>query len=303
MPTSIPATTSRRRARRLATCLGVAALVATPLVVVGQGSAGAAAPVLKSANVPSYPAVVENSTSHTLYILSTEKGAKLHCTSSACLAAWHPLEVKSSVKKVAVASAVKGKVGFVKRSATMKQVTLNTYPLYTFSGDKGANEATGEAVAADGGTWHLVHAAAKTAATTADNPALIAANIPAYNGILENTSARSLYILSTEKGATLKCTSSSCLQTWPPLLVPTATTSVTFGAGVKGTIGFVTRSATEKQVTYNSYPVYTFSNDTGPNQSSGQGVAADGGTWTLVTASATTAAATPVSGGSSGGGW
>lgn len=288
---------------RLAACVGAAALATTAVTAGWQATAGASSPLVKKANVTSYPAVLETSASRTLYVLSTERGAKLKCKTTGCLKTWVPLEVRSTVRSVAVGGGVKGKIAFVRRSASEKQVTFNSYPLYTYVGDTGPNQTHGQAVVADGGTWHLVHAAATTAAATADNPTLVAANIPSYSGVLEDTTSRSLYILSVEKGATLKCTSASCLATWPPLLVPTATTKVTFGAGVKGTIGFVTRSSSEKQVTFNSYPVYTYANDTGPNQSNGQDVALDGGTWTLVTAGATTASATPVTGPSSGGGW
>jgi hypothetical protein len=48
-----------------------------------------------------------------------------------------------------------------------------------------------------------------------------------------------------------------------------------------------------KQVTYNSYPVHTYSFDSGPNQFSGENFVADGGTWHIASATATTAAATP----------
>jgi predicted lipoprotein with Yx(FWY)xxD motif len=289
-------------ARRAAAVLGAAALLSTPLVLAGATGAGATTSFLKSANVPDYAAVLEASSSHTLYVLSTEKGAKLHCTGS-CLSVWHPLVVKSSVTKVSVGANVKGKVGFVKRTAATKQVTYNTYPLYTFSGDTGANGTSGEGVAADGGVWHLVHASAKAAGATPFAPILNAANIPSYKAVLENSGARSLYVLSTEKGASIKC-SGGCLSIWPPLLVTSSTTSIAVGGGVKGTIGFVTRGSM-KQVTFNSYPVYTYTGDNGPNQSNGENVAADGGTWTLASAGATTAGGTPVppAAGGTGGGW
>ena len=302
MPTRTSAPTHRRLASRVLACAGAAALLAGPLVAASSATAQASTPLLKSANIPSFPGVLENSASRSLYVLSTEKGAKLHCTSASCLKLWKPIEVKSSVKSVSVGSGVKGKIGFVKRTSTMKQVTFNTYPIYTYTGDTGANQSHGEAIGADGGTWDLVHAAAKSAGATRYNPALVNANIPGFNGVLENTSNLSLYVLSVEKGTVLKCTG-ACTSTWPPLLVPTGVTKVTLGAGVKGTIGFVTRSSTMKQVTFNSYPVYTYTGDVGPNGAAGQGVVADGGTWTLVNATATTAAGTPVTGPGTGGGW
>ncbi len=158
--------TRRPRAARLTACLGASANAAASLVLAGAGPAGAASPLLKAGNVPNYRGVVEDSASRSLYLLSTEKGAKLHCT-GACSSIWTPLVVRSSVRRIAVGEGVKGKIGFVRRTATTKQVTLNTYPVYTYTGDAGPNRSNGEGVAADGGVWHLLHASAASATPVA----------------------------------------------------------------------------------------------------------------------------------------
>jgi len=297
-------TRASRLVARAAVSVGVGSLAAASLALAGAGPAGAAGPLLKSANIPAYAGVLENSTSFSLYVLSNEKGAKLHCTGS-CLSTWKPLVVKSSVKSVTVARTVKGRIGFVKRTIKTKQVTFNTYPVYTYVGDTGPNQSMGQDVTSNGGIWHLVHAAAKSLGATPYLPALNSTNVATtYKGVLANTSLHSLYVLSAEKGGTLHCTG-SCVSIWPPLLVPNSTTSVPLSAGVKGTIGFVIRGSM-KQVTFNTYPVYTYSGDSGPSQSCGENIAADGGTWTLASATATAASATPVSpvaGGGCGAGW
>jgi predicted lipoprotein with Yx(FWY)xxD motif len=122
-------------------------------------------------------------------------------------------------------------------------------------------------------------------------PVLKSAKVSGFPGALVNHSSRTLYVLSTEKGAKIKC-KAACLATWPPLLVKTSVTTISLGAGVKGKIGFVTRSKTLKQVTFNSFPVYTYAGDTGTLQSSGEAIAAFGGTWTLAKAKASSPAAT-----------
>ncbi len=294
-----------RRAGRAAACLGAGALAAASLVLAGAGPAAAATPFLKSANVPNYAGVLENGASRSLYVLSIERGSKVHCT-AACTATWIPLVVRSSVKSVSIGRSVKGKIGFVKRTAATKQVTYNTYPVYTYTGDTGPNQSTGEGVAADGGVWHVVHAATTSVGATPYATMLNAANIPStsYKGVLVNGASHSLYVLSTEQGATLQCTA-ACLATWPPLLVTSATTSVSLGAGVDGTIGFVARGS-KKQVTFNSFPVYTYSGDATGTEACGQGLTLGGGTWTLASAAATSAGATPVAtatGGCSGSGY
>jgi predicted lipoprotein with Yx(FWY)xxD motif len=290
---SSPSTIGRQAVRATA-CLGAGALAAASLLLAGSGLAGAAAPLLKSANVPGYAGALENSKSFTLYLLSNEKGAKLRCTGS-CLATWLPLDVKSTVTKISVPKNVKGKIGFVKRTATTKQVTFNTYPVYTYTGDTGPNQSMGQDVTSNGGIWHLVHAAAKSAGATSYLPMLNTTNVSTnYAGVLANAGGRTLYVLSAEKGGTLHCTG-ACLSTWPPLLVGSTATpaAVSLGNGVKGTIGFVARGSM-KQVTFNTYPVYTYTGDTGPSQSCGENVSADGGTWTLTSAGATSVTGTPV---------
>ncbi|HUY16771.1 MAG TPA: hypothetical protein VMV11_04320, partial [Acidimicrobiales bacterium] len=77
------------------------------------------------------------------------------------------LLVKSSVTKVSLGAGVKGKIGFVKRSKTMKQVTFNSFPVYTYQGDSGKLQSNGEGITADGGTWTLVKAKASSAGATA----------------------------------------------------------------------------------------------------------------------------------------
>jgi predicted lipoprotein with Yx(FWY)xxD motif len=128
-------------------------------------------------------------------------------------------------------------------------------------------------------------------ASGATSPLLKSAKVPGFSGALVNGSSRTLYVLSSEKGAKIKC-KSACLATWPPLLVKTSVTTISLGAGVKGKIGFVTRSKSMKQVTFNSFPVYTYAGDTGTLQASGEGIQAFGGTWTLAKAKATSPSAT-----------
>jgi predicted lipoprotein with Yx(FWY)xxD motif len=227
-------------------------------------------------------------------VLSIESTGKLHCT-GACLKTWPPDLVKSSTKSVSVGKGVKGKVGFVKRSSTTKQVTFNGFPVYRFSGDKKAKQANGEGIVADGGTWTLVSAAATKASTTPvkEKAFLTSVNSSPYTNVLATTKGNSLYVLSAESGGTLHCTG-NCLSFWPPLLVGSTVKSITLASGITGTIGFVSRSSTTKQVTFNGFPVYTYSGDSGPAQNNGEGIAADGGTWGLASSKATTSGTTEI---------
>lgn len=130
--------------------------------------------------------------------------------------------------------------------------------------------------------------------------------------VLANAAGDSLYALSSERNGKVTCTG-ACAGIWPPVLVKRAVAHLALGTGVRGRIGFVAHSATMKQVTFNGYPLYRYSGDTGPRQGKGEGISANGGTWSLVRPGARTAAATLVisasttstkkTSGGSGGGW
>ena len=130
-------------------------------------------------------------------------------------------------------------------------------------------------------------------AMAATVPQLQSVTVKPYSGILATAKKVSLYLLTVEKGGKLHCTG-MCVTYWPPLLVPTATKSIPVSKSVKGKIGFVKRTSKLKQVTFNGYPVYRYSGDSGPNQVNGEGTPADGGTWYLVNATTTSVSSTPV---------
>ena len=144
----------------------IATLVAAGLLIMPfVQSAGASSSQMHLVNVSGFPGALANQASKTLYVLSVEKGAKLKCKGS-CLSAWIPLTVKDSVSKVSLGADVKGKIGFVARSSTTKQITFNSFPLYTFAGDSAARESNGEGKSFDGGKWYIVKAASTSPGTT-----------------------------------------------------------------------------------------------------------------------------------------
>ena len=162
-----PPTTRLRGAvgRKVAASFVTLLAAGATLSVVSAPASNAAGPALQKITVKAYAGILANSKHHALYLLSNEAGAKIHCKSS-CLNYWPPLLVKKSITNLSIGSGVAGHIGFVKRSATMKQVTFNGYPIYFFSGDGGPNQVNGQGIVADGGTWYLVRATAKLPSTT-----------------------------------------------------------------------------------------------------------------------------------------
>lgn len=97
--------------------------------------------------------------------------------------------------------------------------------------------------------------------------------------ILTTTKGLTLYSLSAESSGEFICTmSSGCLSVWHPLTVPA-------GVMPKGPVklGTIRRPEGGVQVTYRGHPLYSFSGDTGPGQTNGEGLK-DVGTWAAVAA-------------------
>ncbi len=95
--------------------------------------------------------------------------------------------------------------------------------------------------------------------------------------ILTNAQGMTLYYRTTDMPPTTVC-SGGCASAWPPLLVsgsstPTSTTSLPGKLDVQ-------TDANGNQVEYNGHPLYIFSGDTAPGQTTGEGL---GGIWHVVT--------------------
>lgn len=113
-------------------------------------SSSSSAAVVKSAS-NSLGTILVSSQGMTLYHLSGEVNGKFICTSTACLAVWHPLIAPSS----GTPSGEVGSLGTVKRPEGTVQVTYKGTPLYTFTGDHQAGETKGQGVK-DVGIWSAV---------------------------------------------------------------------------------------------------------------------------------------------------
>jgi len=131
-------------------------------------------------------------------------------------------------------------------------------------------------------------AASASAATPAATPAptpiapasLLATSNDQLGTILTNAQGGTLYYFLPERGGKIVCSSSACTTYWPPSL--TAGGNPTGGAGVTGQLGVVMRAGGD-QITYNTWPLYTFAGDKAPGQTTGQGVVAFGGKWQVAT--------------------
>jgi len=133
-------------------------------------------------------------------------------------------------------------------------------------------------------------------------------SVPDVGTVLVNAQGQTLYLLTSERGGKITCTASNgCTQAWPEITLPRGMTAATAGSGVHSSLlGTVTDASGHREVTYNHWPLYTFSGDPGAGVAKGQGLTSFGGTWYVLNASGnpvTSSQAQPGSSPSAGGGY
>lgn len=143
--------------------------------------------------------------------------------------------------------------------------------------------------------------ASSTTTASAANAATIASSSSAKLGqaVVVDAAGRTLYVLTPETSGHLLCTSSECLQFWPPVTVPSSTTKLQAGSGTHGQLAILHRSDGTLQVTLNGLPLYTYANDHASGEANGEDIESFGGTWHAVSASGAVIAAAPAASGTS----
>lgn len=146
--------------------------------------------------------------------------------------------------------------------------------MYRFAKDTKAGDTNGQAV---GGTWYASAPNGKKA-TLADLPGLSVRKDAKLGDVVVDKNGMTVYRFMKDQAWPVSksaCTG-ACLEKWPTV-APVASKD-TKGVQKKGLMGF-TRPDGVKQMTVNCWPIYTFSGDTAPGDTNGQGV---GGTWYAV---------------------
>jgi predicted lipoprotein with Yx(FWY)xxD motif len=105
--------------------------------------------------------------------------------------------------------------------------------------------------------------------------------------VLVNGQGQTLYMLTSEKGGKITCTQANgCTQAWPETLLTNGVTTAKAGSGVQSSLlGTVKDANGDLEVTYNHWPLYTFSGDSGSGVAKGQGLTSFGGTWYVLNGS------------------
>jgi predicted lipoprotein with Yx(FWY)xxD motif len=145
----------------------------------------------------------------------------------------------------------------------------------------GGSKTTNTTAAASGGT--TVSATKNNLGTTLVGP----------NG-------RTLYLFEKDSGGKSACTSGGCASIWPALTVKSKPTA---GSGVDASkLGTTAGANGAKIVTYNGHPLYYYTSDVSPGQTTGQGINSFGAQWFVVGTNGDKIAVGGSSGSSGGGG-
>jgi predicted lipoprotein with Yx(FWY)xxD motif len=159
------------------------------------------------------------------------------------------------------------------------------------SNPPGSGGTTSAATSAPGGTSG---GATSGPGGTGSGATVTAKSVGSLGTVLVDSRGFTLYHLDGETATKFVCTG-GCAQAWPPLQ---AKGTPSGGAGATGTMSTAMRPDGITQVTYDGLPLYTFSGDTAPGQTNGEGVQ---GVWFAVTPDGKAAKGGSTSGGSSSG--
>jgi predicted lipoprotein with Yx(FWY)xxD motif len=125
--------------------------------------------------------------------------------------------------------------------------------------------------------------------------------------VLVNAKGRTLYVFMKDQRKRVTCTG-SCASFWPPLKWKSSAKPKAGGAAKTSLLSTVKNPSGGRSVTYNKWPLYTYSGDSGAGQANGQGQNLNGGKWYVISAAGTVVKHSASSGGGTttsggGGGW
>ena len=140
--------------------------------------------------------------------------------------------------------------------------------------------------------------------SSAASATISAKSVPGVGTVLVNGQGQTLYMLTSEQGGKITCTQANgCTQAWPETLLTNGATTAKAGSGVQASLlGAVKDASGKLEVTYNHWPLYTFSGDSGPGVAKGQALTSFGGTWYVLSGSGNPVTSSPSGNASSGGG-
>jgi predicted lipoprotein with Yx(FWY)xxD motif len=154
-------------------------------------------------------------------------------------------------------------------------------------------------------------AGASSAASKARSGSTVAVKtrkIGGYGTVLVNPKGRTLYIFMKDARRHVTCTG-SCAGFWPPVKWKSTAKPTAGGTAKTSLLGSDKDPSGGRVVTYNKWPLYTYSGDSAAGQAKGEGLNLSGGKWYLISPKGTLITHKSSSGGGGtttsggGGGW
>ena len=119
------------------------------------------------------------------------------------------------------------------------------------------------------------HAASSVAVTTR--------KISGLGVVLVNSKGRTLYVFMKDQHRRVTCTG-QCASFWPPLKWKGTRRPKAGGAAKRSLLSSVKNPSGGRVVTYNKWPLYTYSGDSKAGQANGEAQTLNGGKWYVISA-------------------
>ncbi|HJQ50843.1 MAG TPA: hypothetical protein VJ838_10050 [Gaiellaceae bacterium] len=99
--------------------------------------------------------------------------------------------------------------------------------------------------------------------------------------VLVNSKGRTLYVFMKDAHSRVTCTG-QCASFWPPLKWKSASKPTAGGTAKRSLLGTDKNPSGGRVVTYNKWPLYTYSGDSGAGQANGENQTLNGGKWYVI---------------------
>jgi predicted lipoprotein with Yx(FWY)xxD motif len=126
----------------------------------------------------------------------------------------------------------------------------------------------------------------KSGHATAAAVKISTATLPSVGTVLVNAQGRTLYIFVPDDAKAVTCVA-ACAENWPPATLSSGQRPVAGGQVKQSLLGQDSNPTGSPVVTYAHWPLYTYDEDVGPGDDSGQAVDQDGGDWYVISPSGT----------------
>jgi predicted lipoprotein with Yx(FWY)xxD motif len=149
-----------------------------------------------------------------------------------------------------------------------------------------SNNNSNSTTASGGGGGLYGGGGSSTTSTTASSGGAAAvvsvANNPKLGKILVDSKGMTLYYFEKDKkGGTSSSCSGACASVWPPVTTSGAPKGTNGAQASK--LGTIKRSDGSTEVTYNGWPLYTYTADSAPGQTTGEDIKSFGASWYVLT--------------------